>query len=80
MLPVRDSANPTGPAVVLDPGAWTAFLTGVQRDHLVRCEGEAGPRPPPGSGPLPYPDIVAGRPVARGKSSRPPPDSGVNNT
>ena len=26
---VRDSKNPTGPALVFTPGAWDAFTTGV---------------------------------------------------
>ncbi|MFJ9178818.1 DUF397 domain-containing protein [Streptomyces sp. NPDC102360] len=29
-LPVRDSKNPTGPAVVFSGGAWTAFVTSLK--------------------------------------------------
>ncbi|MFI2316585.1 DUF397 domain-containing protein [Streptomyces sp. CB00072] len=29
VVPVRDSKNPTGPALVLAGGAWTAFIAGV---------------------------------------------------
>ncbi|MEV7113339.1 DUF397 domain-containing protein [Streptomyces anulatus] len=29
VVPVRDSKNPTGPALVLTATAWTAFVTGV---------------------------------------------------
>ncbi|WP_237725564.1 DUF397 domain-containing protein [Streptomyces sp. W007] len=29
VVPVRDSKNPTGPALVLTGGAWTAFIAGV---------------------------------------------------
>ncbi|KZM70522.1 DUF397 domain-containing protein [Nocardia terpenica] len=34
---VRDSKNPTGPALVFTPGDWDAFTSGVQRggfDHF----------------------------------------------
>ncbi|WP_067797716.1 DUF397 domain-containing protein [Nocardia beijingensis] len=30
MIGVRDSKNPTGPALVFAPGEWDAFTTGVQ--------------------------------------------------
>ncbi|MGQ4446975.1 DUF397 domain-containing protein [Streptomyces griseus] len=29
LVPVRDSKNPTGPALVLTTAAWTAFVTGA---------------------------------------------------
>ncbi|MFI8997058.1 DUF397 domain-containing protein [Streptomyces sp. NPDC053542] len=29
-VPVRDSKNPGGPALVLPPGAWSAFVTAVR--------------------------------------------------
>ncbi|WP_308370426.1 DUF397 domain-containing protein [Streptomyces sp. McG3] len=29
VVPVRDSKNPHGPALVLPAPAWTAFITGV---------------------------------------------------
>ncbi|MEV7910647.1 DUF397 domain-containing protein [Streptomyces griseus] len=29
LVPVRDSKNPTGPALVLTAAAWTAFVTGA---------------------------------------------------
>ncbi|MCD9903900.1 DUF397 domain-containing protein [Streptomyces sp. MT29] len=28
-VPVRDSKNPTGPALILPATAWTAFISGV---------------------------------------------------
>ncbi len=31
IVAVRDSKNPTGPALVVDPGAWAAFLTTLQK-------------------------------------------------
>ncbi|MFD8247806.1 DUF397 domain-containing protein [Nocardia sp. NPDC059691] len=30
MIGVRDSKNPSGPALVFAPGEWDAFTTGVQ--------------------------------------------------
>ncbi|MGW1071442.1 DUF397 domain-containing protein [Streptomyces sp. NPDC002537] len=30
-VPVCDSKRPTGPALVLSPTAWTAFVTAVRR-------------------------------------------------
>ncbi|WP_236566825.1 DUF397 domain-containing protein [Nocardia sp. CY41] len=30
MVGVRDSKNPTGPALVFPPGAWDAVISGVQ--------------------------------------------------
>ncbi|MFE3520509.1 DUF397 domain-containing protein [Streptomyces sp. NPDC059161] len=35
-IPVRDSKNPTGPAVVFGPGAWTAFVGAVKGGALSR--------------------------------------------
>ncbi|MFI2279595.1 DUF397 domain-containing protein [Nocardia beijingensis] len=32
MIGVRDSKNPTGPALVFAPGEWDAFTTGMQSD------------------------------------------------
>jgi hypothetical protein len=31
MVPVRDSKNPTGPALLVDAHAWQAFVTHVSR-------------------------------------------------
>ncbi|GAA3422675.1 DUF397 domain-containing protein [Streptosporangium vulgare] len=31
---VRDSKNPTGPALVFTPGEWSAFLTVVKSGHF----------------------------------------------
>ncbi|WP_424531787.1 DUF397 domain-containing protein [Sphaerisporangium viridialbum] len=31
---VRDSKNPTGPALVVEPGAWLAFVRGVKAGAL----------------------------------------------
>ncbi|MGW4324302.1 DUF397 domain-containing protein [Nocardia sp. NPDC004573] len=36
MIGVRDSKNPTGPALVFAPGEWDAFTTGVQAGELNR--------------------------------------------
>ena len=33
---VRDSKNPTGPALVFTPGEWDAFATGVQTGEFNR--------------------------------------------
>ncbi|WP_328914142.1 MULTISPECIES: DUF397 domain-containing protein [unclassified Streptomyces] len=33
-VPVRDSKNPHGPALVLPPAAWSSFLTAVKTDTL----------------------------------------------
>ncbi|MFD7336862.1 DUF397 domain-containing protein [Streptomyces violascens] len=33
-IPVRDSKNPTGPAVVFGTGAWTSFVEAVKADGL----------------------------------------------
>ncbi|MFE4871043.1 DUF397 domain-containing protein [Streptomyces sp. NPDC056682] len=35
-IPVRDSKNPTGPAVVFGPVAWTAFVGAVKGGALSR--------------------------------------------
>jgi len=29
-VPVRDSKDPDGPALMFEPAAWSAFVTGVQ--------------------------------------------------
>ncbi|MFE6775469.1 DUF397 domain-containing protein [Streptomyces sp. NPDC057702] len=29
-VPVRDSKNPTGPALIFEPTAWTAFITAIK--------------------------------------------------
>ncbi|MET7681976.1 DUF397 domain-containing protein [Streptomyces sp. NPDC005423] len=34
VVPVRDSKNPQGPALVLGAAAWGAFVTAVCRDEL----------------------------------------------
>lgn len=31
IVPVRDSKNPTGPALLLAPSAWAAFIGGIRR-------------------------------------------------
>ncbi|MEU6351245.1 DUF397 domain-containing protein [Streptomyces sp. NPDC047072] len=31
LTPVRDSKNPTGPALLFGPTAWSAFVTDVKR-------------------------------------------------
>lgn len=33
-VPVRDSKNPTGPAVVFGAGAWTSFVEAVKADGV----------------------------------------------
>ncbi|MBF6439066.1 DUF397 domain-containing protein [Nocardia cyriacigeorgica] len=33
---VRDSKNPTGPALIFAPGAWDAFLTGARSGRFDR--------------------------------------------
>ncbi|WP_433756561.1 DUF397 domain-containing protein [Nocardia sp. CA-135398] len=33
---VRDSKNPTGPALVFSPGEWDAFAAGVQGGEFTR--------------------------------------------
>ena len=35
-IPVRDSKNPAGPAVVFGPAAWTSFVDGVKGGALSR--------------------------------------------
>ncbi|MGW1869212.1 DUF397 domain-containing protein [Streptomyces mauvecolor] len=35
-IPVRDSKNPTGPAVVFGPAAWASFIDGVKGGALSR--------------------------------------------
>ncbi|MFF1745972.1 DUF397 domain-containing protein [Streptomyces mirabilis] len=34
LVPVRDSKNPHGPALVLPAAAWASFVTAVRRDEL----------------------------------------------
>ncbi|WP_006602172.1 DUF397 domain-containing protein [Streptomyces auratus] len=29
-VPVRDSKDPNGPALMFEPAAWSAFVTGIQ--------------------------------------------------
>ncbi|MGO4615628.1 DUF397 domain-containing protein [Nocardia sp. 2YAB30] len=36
MVGVRDSKNPTGPALVFTPGEWDAFTAGVQDGEFER--------------------------------------------
>ncbi|WP_328944738.1 DUF397 domain-containing protein [Streptomyces sp. NBC_00250] len=31
VVPVRDSKNPTGPALLVPAAAWTAFVAGIKR-------------------------------------------------
>ncbi|MGA5132887.1 DUF397 domain-containing protein [Streptomyces olivoreticuli] len=33
-LPIRDSKNPDGPALLVTPAAWTSFLTGIKSASL----------------------------------------------
>ncbi|MFJ5529166.1 DUF397 domain-containing protein [Streptomyces sp. NPDC093261] len=33
-VPVRDSKNPQGPAVVLPASAWSSFVTAIKNDRL----------------------------------------------
>jgi hypothetical protein len=33
-VPVRDSKNPHGPAVIFAPAAWTSFVDGVKAAHF----------------------------------------------
>ncbi len=35
-VPVRDSKNPTGPAIVFSPTAWTTFVAAVHAGSLER--------------------------------------------
>jgi hypothetical protein len=34
VVPVRDSKNPHGPALLFPPAAWTAFLSAVRADEF----------------------------------------------
>ncbi|MGN9756615.1 DUF397 domain-containing protein [Streptomyces sp. SD31] len=34
VVPVRDSKNPHGPALILPATAWASFVTAVRRDEL----------------------------------------------
>lgn len=34
IVPVRDSKDPNGPALVFEPGAWSSFVSAVQRDEF----------------------------------------------
>jgi hypothetical protein len=34
IVPVRDSKNPTGPALLFTTDAWAAFLAGLNRDEF----------------------------------------------
>ncbi|MFC9997949.1 DUF397 domain-containing protein [Nocardia sp. NPDC127526] len=36
MVGVRDSKNPTGPALVFTPGEWSAFTAGVNDGEFAR--------------------------------------------
>lgn len=33
-IPVRDSKNPTGPALIVTPAAWSSFVSAIQRGEL----------------------------------------------
>ncbi|MGJ6963171.1 DUF397 domain-containing protein [Streptosporangium sp. G11] len=33
-IAIRDSKNPTGPALVFTPGEWHTFLSAVKSDHF----------------------------------------------
>lgn len=39
MVGVRDSKNPTGPALVFTPGEWDAFAGGVRDGEFPRSQG-----------------------------------------
>ncbi len=39
MVGVRDSKNPTGPALVFTPGEWDAFAGGVRDGEFGRSRG-----------------------------------------
>jgi hypothetical protein len=34
LVGIRDSKNPTGPALILDAGEWEAFTTGIKRGQF----------------------------------------------
>ncbi|WP_018385106.1 DUF397 domain-containing protein [Wenjunlia vitaminophila] len=34
VVPVRDSKDPHGPALLFSPEAWASFVAGVQRDEF----------------------------------------------
>ncbi|MFE6686013.1 DUF397 domain-containing protein [Streptomyces sp. NPDC057743] len=34
VVPVRDSKDPHGPALVFQPGAWSAFVSAVQGEEI----------------------------------------------
>ncbi|CCF64218.1 Hypothetical protein of unknowm function [Nocardia cyriacigeorgica GUH-2] len=36
MVGLRDSKNPTGPALVFGPDGWDAFLTGIAEGRFTR--------------------------------------------
>ncbi|WP_327299740.1 DUF397 domain-containing protein [Streptomyces sp. NBC_01197] len=36
VVPVRDSKNPDGPALVLEQSAWSSFVSALQRGQLKR--------------------------------------------
>lgn len=33
-VPVRDSKNPHGPALLIPPAAWTSFISAIKQDTL----------------------------------------------
>ncbi|MFF3174579.1 DUF397 domain-containing protein [Streptomyces sp. NPDC057900] len=33
LVPVRDSKNPTAPALTFGPSAWTVFIEGIREEH-----------------------------------------------
>jgi hypothetical protein len=33
-IPVRDSKDPNGPALVFEPAAWTAFISAIRSNEL----------------------------------------------
>ena len=39
MVGMRDSKNPTGPALVFTPGEWNAFTAGVNNGEFDRSPG-----------------------------------------
>ncbi len=34
-IAIRDSKDPDGPALILAPGGWSAFLTGTKTDEFI---------------------------------------------
>ncbi|MCC3776722.1 DUF397 domain-containing protein [Streptomyces sp. UNOB3_S3] len=54
VVPVRDSKSPHGPVLVLEIGAWSAFVAGL-RDGGIGAAGRGAPNRPGGPGRTPEP-------------------------